>query len=382
MKPPKRLFRDRRRAEPPHDRRRVDYGDDPVVETPDLSTVMDLARHIVYVPVHDKVETDTDYCLDGLKELGIVVRKSKGASAIDLTRNVLASDAVRAGIDSLLFIDADMLFDPADAVRLFLSPEPVIAGVYASKKLKTGQLNVDFGPGQLNVRLGDWVEHPYPALKVGAGFLRIKVDFLKRMIRELKLPYCRMAEKFGWPFFQPVVVDEGNGPTYYPEDYAFSWRCHQVGVPPMVDTSFRLYHLGSYAFGWEEADGQYLKRSRNLLSKMHRPTGEPFVMPDLTERTTPMAIQPPNNAGYRPGSSYPMGRSPSPSAGNSPMPQTGGSFPTAREPSPTSDPNDGIFADNDRGVTPDVGANVEEGNPLAMSGMAPPDGNDAIMRRA
>jgi hypothetical protein len=281
MKPPKRLFRDRRPPAAPNDRRRVDYGDEPVLEPPDLTGALDLARHVVYVPVHRFVDTDTQHCIDGLNELGVMVKKSKGASAIDLTRNLLASDAVRAGLDSILFIDSDMIFDPADAVRLLISPEPVIAGVYAAKKLMTGQLNVDFGPGQTEVKFGEWAEHPYKVLKVGAGFLRIKVDFLKRMIRELKLPYCRMAEKFGWPFFQPVVCDEGNGPTYYPEDYSFCWRCHQVGVPPVVDTSFRLWHIGEYAFGWEEAEGQYIPRSRNILSKMQRPVNGPFQEPDI-----------------------------------------------------------------------------------------------------
>jgi hypothetical protein len=265
-----------------HDRRRVDYDQSPAAP-PDLSQVLDLARHVVYMPVHRFVDCDTQHCLDGLRDLKIRVEKSKGASAIDLTRNVLASNAVRADLESILFIDSDMLFDAADVVRLFLRDEPVVAGVYASKKLGTGQLNVDFGPTVTDVKFGPWAaDERYPVLKIGAGFLRIKVDFLKYMIAELKLPYCRMADKFGWPFFQPVVVDEGNGPTYYPEDYSFCWRCHQVGTNPIADTSFRLWHIGDYAFGLEEGEGQYIQRSKNLLSKMRRPTGAPFEVPDIT----------------------------------------------------------------------------------------------------
>ena len=57
-----------------------------------------------------------------------------------------------------------------------------------------------------------------------------------------------MAERFAWPFFQPTVVDLEDGEKrYLGEDYSFCWRCHQIGVTPKVDTSFRLYHIGDYA---------------------------------------------------------------------------------------------------------------------------------------
>jgi hypothetical protein len=84
------------------------------------------------------------------------------------------------------------------------------------------------------------------------------------MVKELELPYCRMAERFAWPFFQPMVVTEDGEKRYLGEDYSFCWRCHQIGVTPKVDTSFRLYHIGDYAYGVEEASGQFLERGRNI----------------------------------------------------------------------------------------------------------------------
>src|SRR4029077_19462480 len=104
---------------------------------------------------------------------------------------IRATDAVVEGFDSLLFIDSDMLFDPADAITLLRSPEPVIAGAYAAKKLGNGQLNVDFEDGIESVRFGDWAPNPYPVRSVGAGFLRIKTAALKHIAKELKLPWCR-----------------------------------------------------------------------------------------------------------------------------------------------------------------------------------------------
>jgi hypothetical protein len=265
-----RLFRSRRPpAEPPRDRRVVEHREPATVELPDLSEVINLAKHVVYVPVHRFIDTDTYHCLRGLEDLGVRVDYSKGASAIDLSRSVLASDAIRAGFESILFIDSDMFFDPADVVRFLLSPAPVIAGAYAAKKLGNGQLNADFGPGVESVRMGEWASEPVPVRKVGAGFLRIKVDFLRRMRDELKLPYCRMAHTFGWPFFMPIIVEEDGETRYLAEDYAFCWRCHQLGISPLIDASFRLYHIGDYAYGWEEGAGEYIPRSRNLKYEIH-----------------------------------------------------------------------------------------------------------------
>jgi hypothetical protein len=141
------LFRERRHPESPHDRRVVEHGGPATIEMPDLSRHLDLSKHVVKVPVHRFIDTDTYDCLRGIEDLGVRVDYSKGASAIDLTRSVLASDAIREGLDSILFIDADMFFNPADVVKLLLSDAPVIAGAYAAKKLGNGQLNADFGPG-------------------------------------------------------------------------------------------------------------------------------------------------------------------------------------------------------------------------------------------
>jgi hypothetical protein len=264
MKPPKRLFK----------RDRVSEEHESVtVSTADLLPIggsFDPKRHIVQVPVARFVELDCDHCLRGLESLGVRVDRSKGSSAIDIARNIRATDAIVEGFDSVLFIDSDMLFDPADALTLLRSPEPVIAGAYAAKKLGNGQLNVDFEDGVESVRFGDWAPAPYPVRAVGAGFLRIKTAALKHIARELKLPWCRIAERFAWPFFQPMVIDTPEGACYLGEDYSFIHRCRLAGLTPKVDTSFRLYHIGDYAYGLEEAAGEYLQRSRNIDYRIKR----------------------------------------------------------------------------------------------------------------
>jgi hypothetical protein len=174
-----------------------------------------------------------------------------------------------------------MMFDPADAVRLFQSPEPVIAGVYAAKKLGNGQVNCNFADGITDVKIGPWATEPYPILAVGAGFLRIKTSALKHVAKTLDLPYCNMAERRAYPFFQPMIVEMDGAPCYLGEDYSFIHRCRLAGLRPVVDTTFRLWHIGDYAYGIEEAAGHYLERSRNLLYQIGRPAAKAAEPPSL-----------------------------------------------------------------------------------------------------
>lgn len=263
--PPRRLFRDR-------DRERPAVPALAAVAPLDVDAV--LAKSIVLVPFHTYIEADVDHALKLLQGLGVEIKSFKGSSAIDLTRNVAATKAMDDGFESFLFIDADVLFDPIDAIKMLCRPEPVVAGVYASKKMGNGRLNVHFDPAIGKVRFGPWADRLYPALKVGAGFLRVKTAVLRQMIEVLELPRCRMAEDYAYPFFMPFHAQEGGEERYFCEDYAFCHRLGQIGVPLMVDTSIRLYHIGGYAYGWEEARGAYIPRERNTeLDFREQPAG-------------------------------------------------------------------------------------------------------------
>ena len=55
------------------------------------------------------------------------------------------------------------------------------------------------------------------------------------------------------PFFLPMLRAIDNGHWYLGEDYAFCERARQCGFKIMADTSIRLWHIGEYAYGWEDA---------------------------------------------------------------------------------------------------------------------------------
>jgi hypothetical protein len=255
MNRPKRLFRERQRS---------------AVASAALADLW-LEGHIVEVPFHTFIEPDTDSALRRLEKLGVRVSRSKGASAIDIVRNIRASEVLKAGLESFLFIDADILFDPPDAVAILKRPEPVVAGLYAAKVLGNGQINCRFSAIEEKVKFGQWADKLYPLEAVGAGFLRIKTAVLEQMVVELELPLVRMGGVLAYPFFQPVIVEEEGELRYLGEDYAFCWRCRRIGIQPMADTSIRLGHLGGYPYGWEEAGGAYIPRFKNLECDFQSP---------------------------------------------------------------------------------------------------------------
>lgn len=211
------------------------------------------SKSVVLVPHLNGIESECEEGLGRLERAGVRVVRRRGCSAIDVARNEMASDALYDGFESILFVDADLGFDPRDALRLLARPEPVISAFYTKKGPR--ELASIVADGVAEVLLGPESPGPYPLKYAAAGFLRIRAAALRRMIEALHLPLCNLDWGRGcWPFFQPLITDAVGGlPHYLGEDWAFSHRLRQVGITPLADASFRLWHFGRHGFSWEEA---------------------------------------------------------------------------------------------------------------------------------
>jgi hypothetical protein len=190
--------------------------------------------------------------LQVLEKWGYVVRRVAGFSAIDFGRCAMAGEALRDGFEELMWIDSDTVFDPEAIVRLREHQLP-FTGVLCPKK---GQrlFACDFLPGTEKVLFGaqgGLMEVHY----VGFGFVHTRREVYERMQQQLKLPVCN--DRFGEsivPWFFPLIVDDGPDKKWYlQEDYAFCERARRVGYRIMVDTTIRLWHVGSYGYTWEDA---------------------------------------------------------------------------------------------------------------------------------
>jgi len=226
------------------------------------------AKSVVLVPYLGGIEPECEQGLLALERAGVRVVRRAGSSQVDVARNELLSDALHDGFEAILFVDADLGFDPLDALRLLARPEPVVAGVYARGGRR--ELAGRFADGIAEVAFGPAAQWPYPLDFAATGFLRLRAGVLRRMVEQLGLPLCDTRWRRGsWPFFLPMVVrGEDRGHHYLGGDWAFSHRLGLLGVVPLADTSIRLWHYGRCAYGWEDAGREPPPRFPNYTCRL------------------------------------------------------------------------------------------------------------------
>jgi hypothetical protein len=211
---------------------------------------MDSSRCVVLVPVANFIEPE---CADALRELehrGYPVRRVRGYSQIDVGRGQMASDALADGFDELMWIDSDVAFRPDDVERLRAHGLPIAAGLYARKNRRG--LACSFLPGVESAVFGP-DGRVFEVLYVGFGFVHTRRAVYDAVRESFALPECnqRFGKRFV-PYFTPMYVPDPPGHWYLGEDYAFCERARRTGIQIMADSTIRLWHIGRYAFTWED----------------------------------------------------------------------------------------------------------------------------------
>jgi hypothetical protein len=201
------------------------------------------------VPFASYITPPCERALEELERRGYPVRRVGGYAAIDQGRNQMATDALLDGFEETMWIDADVDFHPDSIDRLRSHRLPVVAGIYPQKNKRALASHVMPGsPKIVFGKEGGLVEILY----AGAGFLHVRREVY--MAIQERLPVCN--ERFRIPlipFFHPMLHQCEDGHWYLAEDYAFCERARQCGFKIMADTTIRLWHIGSQAYGWEDA---------------------------------------------------------------------------------------------------------------------------------
>lgn len=168
----------------------------------------------------------------------------------------------------LLFIDADIGFDPMQIHRMLLADKEVVAGIYPFKVLDTGP-DADrrraAGEDAETAALtyvgtpcpdatrevdGDFVTADY----AGTGFMMIRRDALERLIaahpetayRTRATQATNVAGHEAHALFECMIEPETG--LYLSEDYGFCRRWRDLGGKIWLDTQGRLGHTGSHEF--------------------------------------------------------------------------------------------------------------------------------------
>ncbi len=225
---------------------------------------LDPGKCVILVPFSGFIHPGCERALQELERRGHPVRRVGGYAAIDQGRNQMATDALIDGFDETMWIDSDVEFHPDAVGQLRAHGLPICCGVYPQKGRRALACHVLPGtPQMIFGKAGGLNELLY----AGAGFLHVRRHVYLTVQHRLGLPVTN--ERFGSPmvpFFQPMLHPIEDGTWYLAEDYAFCERARQCGFKVIADTTIRLWHVGSYTYGWEDSG---LERERTGSFTLH-----------------------------------------------------------------------------------------------------------------
>lgn len=204
-------------------------------------------------------------------------------SLITRARNYLADEFLRSGCTHLMFIDADIGFDPNDVLALAAIADPnsdkdILCGPYPKKtiaweKVKdavdkgfadqdpnklenfVGDFVFNFAPETSNSSEGVRIDKPAEILEGGTGFMMIQRRVLEKFIKEYPELQFRPDHVRSKNFdgsreitaFFDTVIDPGTR-RYLSEDYMFSQYARKIGFKIWLCPWMRMSHLGAYNF--------------------------------------------------------------------------------------------------------------------------------------
>jgi len=200
-------------------------------------------------------------------------------SLITRARNYLVDEFLRSDCTHLMFIDADIGFDPNDVIALSViaeagSDKEIVCGPYPKKCIAWEKIKraVDRGfadkdPENLEKYVGDYVfnpkegsgsialDQPVEVLEGGTGFMMIQRSALEKFAAAYPqytyLPdHVRTAHFDGtreiMQFFQAEIDPKSK--RYLSEDYWFCQKMWDINVKTWLCPWMKLQHMGSYVF--------------------------------------------------------------------------------------------------------------------------------------
>ena len=192
-------------------------------------------------------------------------------SLIQRARNALVHNFLqRENVTHLMFIDADIRFNPADIPTMVEADKDIICGIYPKKEVawegvwraaqdgKSAEELKQYS-GSMVVNLVGYsgsvtvpVDQPVEIWNGGTGFMLIKREVFETMKPHVK-SYINDVIDLGknlnqdriYEFF-PVFIDEQE--RLLSEDYAFCRKARDIGYKVYAAPWVQLGHFGTYLF--------------------------------------------------------------------------------------------------------------------------------------
>ena len=195
-------------------------------------------------------------------------------SLITRARNYLADEFLRSDCTHLMFLDADINFNPKDIFTLLALDKEVVGGPYPKKTIAWEKIRtaVDAGfadknPNDLEKFTGDFVFNPagdssqikvyepVEVLEIGTGFMLIKREVFEKFQEaypdQMYFPDHNRTDHFNGSrkicaFFDAVIDPESQ--RYLSEDYMFCQWARKIGIKIWLCPWMQVGHYGTYLF--------------------------------------------------------------------------------------------------------------------------------------
>jgi hypothetical protein len=202
-------------------------------------------------------------------------------SLITRARNYLVDEFIhRSDCTHLLFLDADIHFNPQDVIALLAIDKEVIGGPYPKKAIKWRAVsralekNPQLEHQMLEKITGDFVfnpvkgtdkftvTEPLEVLEIGTGFMLVNRDVFAKM--EEAYPMIRYrpdhvgqanfdGSRYIHAFFDTVIdtkdsITGGGSDRYLSEDYMFCQMWRKIGGSIWLCPWMKTDHIGTYHF--------------------------------------------------------------------------------------------------------------------------------------
>ena len=206
-------------------------------------------------------------------------------SLIPRARNYCCDEFMRSEHQHMMFIDADIGFNPHDVIALMAlqaqnEDYDIIGGAYPKKTISWEKIKLavdkgvaDDDPTVLDRYVGDYVFNPKSGtrsiqigepcevMELGTGFMMISKKALEKFAESYpeysyKPDHVRTEAFDGsreiMMFFQAEIDPKTK--RYLSEDYWFCQKSHEIGLKTWLCPWMKLQHVGSYIFGGSLAD--------------------------------------------------------------------------------------------------------------------------------
>ena len=165
-------------------------------------------------------------------------------SNVNRARNSCAAKFLAGDATHLMFVDADIQFNPTDIVKLVGHDKDIVGGIYPQKTLPPKMVVNTLDNARTE---GDLIE----VGTLGTGFMLVKRGVFEQMIAAGATPYgddiglSATENANQYDFFNCTIDSNGR---YLTEDWSFCRKWRELGGAIWADTTVALAHVGYYRF--------------------------------------------------------------------------------------------------------------------------------------